>query len=118
MIPGANGAGAYSDLMFQTFSAQDVYSVSSTLLTDSAPGAGADVAIFAEDSNMGITGIVSTVQRGGMGRTSLEYDLKLRPMFLENGGKFEAYYNDDPTDDATQALFVMEYLYVPPTVNG
>ena len=118
IIPGANGAGAYSDLMFQIFSTQDVYIINAHLLVDAAPGGDADVAIFSEGANMEIDDIVASVQKGGFGRTELIYDISCCPSFLENGGKFEAYYNDDPTDDVTSASFSMQYKFIPPTVYG
>ena len=118
IIPGAAGAGAYSDLMFQIFSTQDVYIVNAHLLTDSAPGTDADVAIFSEGANMEIDDIIASVQTGGFGRTELPYDIRHCPSFLENGGKFEAYFNDDPTDAVTMAAFSMQYKFIPPTVYG
>jgi hypothetical protein len=118
VIPGAAGAGAYSDIMFQIFSTQDVYITKMELWPDAAPGNNAEVSVFSEDSNMMITDIALYAQRGGTSVTSLVKDLSLKPIFLECGGKFEAYHNDDPQDDIEHALFVFEYLFIPPTVHG
>lgn len=117
-IAGAESSGLYSDLMFQIFSAESVYIMSANVLADSAPNGDAQASIFVEDKNMGITGIVSTVQRGGMGRTSIPFDLSTHPMMLGEGGKFEVYYDDDPTDDVSKILFGFTYLYRLSRANG
>jgi hypothetical protein len=117
VIPGAAGAGAYSDLMFQVFSTQDVYITRFQILADAAPNGNADVSVFAEDSNMGISDIPISNQKGGMGRTEVSEDMTLAPPILKKGGKFEAYVNDDPTDDVTKILFTMDYMFIPPTTN-
>ncbi len=118
VIPGVSGSGAYSDLMFQIFSTQDVYIHKFQLFTTDAPSGNADVSVFSEDKNMGIVDIPVSNQKGGMGRTEITMDLSLKPSLLEKGGKFEAYYNDDPTDDVDVVLFAMDYLFIPPTTNG
>jgi len=92
VIPGAAGAGAYSDLMFQIFSIQDVYITNITLLADSAPGNNASVSIFSEDSNMGIVDIASTSQTGGFGRTELSYDLTIRPRIFRERWKIRIIF--------------------------
>ena len=117
-IDGAVGSGAYSDLMFQIFSTQDVYVVDTGMFASTAPGINSDVAIFAEDSQMGIVDIPASLQKGGFGRTEFLMDLSSRPIFLEEGGKWEAYYSDDPSDNVANILFSVGYYFIPPTVNG
>lgn len=117
-IDGAVGSGAYSDLMFQIFSSQDVYVVDTAMFASSAPGINSDIAIFAEDSQMRIVDIPASLQKGGFGRTQLSMDLSSRPVFLEEGGKWEAYYNDDPEDGTDTILFSMGYYFIPPTTYG
>ncbi len=117
VIPGAAGSGAYSDLMFQIFSTQDIYIVNLELLFDESPGTGMHVSFFVEDDNMKITDVIDSAALGGFDKV-LIYDTALRPVFLIKGGKLEAYYDDDSTDSVGVALFELTYLYIPPTVNG
>jgi hypothetical protein len=118
ILPGANGAGAYSDIMFQIFSTQDIYVRKATMLADNAPNGEASVSVYCEDENMNIVGVVATEQKGGFGRTEIVFDRTDQPSFLHKGGKFEAYYNDDPTDDVSEISFIMEYFYKEEPTNG
>ena len=117
-IQGATGAGAYSDFMFQVFSTQDVYITKGNLLLDSTPGENSELTMYTENSDKKIIHVLSTLQAGGYGRTERSITTTLRPAFLDRGGKFEAYYNDDPTDSVSKALLVVDYIYIPPTING
>ena len=117
VIPGAAGSGAFSDLMFQIFSTQDIYIVNLELLFDAAPGTGMHVSFLVEDDNMLITDVIDSAALGGFDKV-LIYDTSLRPVFMVKGGKLEAYYDDDPTDSVGVALFELTYLFIPPTVNG
>ncbi len=117
-IQGAAGSGAYSDLMFQIFSAQNGYLTSLQLLTPNAPNGLAGVSVYIEDEDMKITDTITVYQEGGMGRTDFSFDLSARPVFVGFNYKVEAYYNDDSSDDVTKILMNMNYLYIPPTVNG
>jgi len=110
--------GTYNDCSFQVFSTQQIYLIRANLFTQVAPAVNADVIVFIEDSNMSITDIPITNQKGGQGRIQVNIDLTLHPPVMDVGGKFEAYYNDDPMDDVSNILFTMDYLYVPPTVHG
>lgn len=107
--------GAYNDLMFGILSTQDVYLTGFDQFLDAAPGNDSETNIFVEDSDMGITNISAL---GGRSAQAIEADISLRPMFLEKGGKFELYYNDDASDSVSSIGLTMSYLYVPPTVNG
>ncbi len=107
--------GTYSDLMFGILSTQDVYLTGFFQFLDAAPGNDSEVTIFVEDSNMGITSIAALGERSAQ---TIEVDISLRPMFMEKGGKFELYYNDDSSDSVSSIGLTMSYLYVPPTVNG
>ncbi|MCK5606917.1 hypothetical protein KAR91_33755 [Candidatus Pacearchaeota archaeon] len=115
IIPGAAGAGAYSDIMFGIFSTQDIYIVEGEIKLDTTAGGNANFHMFIEDTEMSMTDMVTI---GEMQFSSNhKEDVKLRPVFVEKGGKFEVYYNDDPTDSVSTAVLEMRYLYIPPTVN-
>lgn len=116
IIPGAAGAGAYSDLMFVVFSTQDIWIAEVELKFDNAPNGSSQFQIFIEDAGMKITDIV-TAHESKFGDEHIE-GMELRPAFMAKGGKCEAYHNDDPTDAVTDATFEMRYLYIPPTVNN
>ena len=118
LLPGAAGAGAYSDLMFKVYSAQDVYVTRITILSDSAHGADSSFAVLIEDENMSIIHDLVTSKQGGFGRTEVDLDFNARPAYLPIGGKIETYYNDDSGDSISKIMFIIHYLYVPPTVNG
>ena len=47
-----------------------------------------------------------------------EEKFQYRPVFMEKGGKFEIYYNDDASDDITEIELEYFYLYIEPTPNG
>ena len=104
--------------MFQIYSTEDVYVTKVTLYADSAPSGETDMSVFIEDESMDIVDIMTVNQTGGMGLTEFVFDKSVRPSLLSKGSKMEAYYNDDPTDSVTKLLFVMDYLYIPPTTNG
>ena len=115
-IPGAAGAGAFSDLMFYIYSTQDVYIVDVETKLDAVAFSQAQFSIFTEDKNMK-TGDLISQNESQFGDEHLE-DLSLRPVFLAKGGKLEMNYNDDYTDEVEQISFVFEYLFIPPTING
>lgn len=115
VIPGAAGAGAYSDLMFGVFSTQDVWIVGFFQFINAVPGQGAETSIFTEDSSMSVVDISS---QGSGAIDVIEADISIRPFFLEKGGKFEQYYNDDFTDSVAVINLTMAFTYIPPVVNG
>ena len=117
-ILGAEGSGDYAHLAFQIFSTQDIYITGYALMADFPPNGDAEVMIYVEDASMKMASILSTDLRGGFGQSVISQDISSRPVLMENGGKFEAVYNDDATDDVTKTLFTMTYLYEPPTTNG
>lgn len=120
-IPGAVGAGTYSDLMFGVFSTQDIWIttfvqfIGTSTGAEAVPGVNSNVSFFAEDSDMKITDISS---HDSAAIPFIQADLTFKPFFLGKGGKFEMYFNDDPTDNVAVVNLITAYAYIPPTVNG
>jgi hypothetical protein len=107
--------GQYSDLMFGIFSTQDCYINTIVKFFDATPGVDASEQLFVEDTDMNITNILVGDFRP---LQSIEAEFNTRPTFLQKGGKFELYYNDDFTDSVTTGSLLMGYIFKPGTVNG
>lgn len=124
VIAGVAGGGAYSDLMFGIFSAQDCYLISHHLHFNAESGGPASTGslanwlTFIEDANMSIQSLMTT--HGGHAIIDGDYheEFDWRPPLLERGGKFEVYYNDDFTDNVAGVELEFFYLYVSPVVHG
>lgn len=120
-LSGAAGSGAYSDLMFGIFSTQQIYVQEMKLYfldtngALTAAGEEVNVSVFLEDTSMGITSVVG--QARGMD-TNFAFSLSAHPRILANGGKVEVYFNAGINDSITSVTLTMQYLYIPPTVNG
>jgi len=108
--------GTYSDIMFTIQSMQDIYILHIDWKFDAAPNGSSDLFVFLEDTNMSITDVI-TDHEEKPDQTESE-DVSIRPMFMEDGGKCEFYYNDDFTDSVSTMTCKMTYLFEPPTVNG
>jgi hypothetical protein len=111
-----NAIGEFNDLAFSIFSTQDVYIFESRAVANSEPNGLATYAAFIEDSNMKITDVINT--HGSYIPIIGIINLNQRPMFMEKGGNFELYYNDDFSDGVSKIVFGVRYYYVPPNVNG
>jgi len=108
--------GEFSNLMFAFFSTGDVWLTQSTARADAQPGIDALFHAFIEDKNMDFTDVI--INRGIQPGASGVIDLTHRPPFLPKGGKYELYYNDDLSDSVRTIIFGMQYVYIPPVVNG
>lgn len=119
-IPGAAGAGAYSDIMFAILSTQDVYVYQTEITILDASGnetishTDTEITFHLENSDMEMS---LTANDHIVNRTRVE-DFSMRPQYLDKGGKIEAYYSSDPLDSARRAEFGARYFYTPPIVNG
>jgi hypothetical protein len=119
-IPGAVGAGAYSDLMFQIYSTDDIYirrigfQTKDSSNAAAQPGADVEIKLYSEDADMRVCPI------GIEHRASADHeeDLTSAPLFMEKGGKAEIYYSAGVTDDVVELIMELSYYYKPPTVNG
>ena len=114
-VPGVVGNGQFSNWLFGIFSTQDVYITNYNQVMDNAPGNNAQVSAYFDDIDLGI----SNVARVGSGVMQQEQvDLRLRPMFLVDGGRFSLIYYDDLSDDVTTLRLIMSYLYIPHNTYG
>jgi len=100
--------GTYSDLSFVLFSTGRacVHELHFHLLPESSyPGAQASLDVFFEDENMKIVEVphIGSVEKDEV------LDLSENPKEAKNGWKIECYYDDDGSDDVTQAYFSIRY---------
>lgn len=120
-INGANGSGAYSDLMFFIFSVQDSY-IDGTELDFFAsggelvpPNSGTSVSFLVEDSSLGMNiGHIDMLH--GM-RSSNDTPIK-RPVSMSAGGKVEAYISVAADESAAHVTFIIDYHFILPTIHG
>jgi len=49
---------------------------------------------------------------------TMDRELSLNPYYVEDGGKFEIYYEDDFTDSVFGLVANIQYKYEQPKVNG
>jgi len=116
------------DLRFFIFSTQDVYIVRVTWVLHTsthsvaAPGKNAAVMMVTEGIDENVTGIVMTHI---FPPATMDRELLLNPYYVEDGGKFEIYYEDDFTDSVFGLVANIQYKYEhiqykyePPKVNG
>ena len=108
--------GEFSDLMFGILSMQDIYIIRTCWRFDNDPNGASNISAFLEDNGMKITDVI--VDHEHSPERTFESDITLRPMFLEDGGKVEHYYNDDPTDSVSTISVEITFLYEPPVVHG
>ena len=108
--------GQYSDIMFSIFSTQTVYFAGVGWRFDGTPGNVADVSLFVEDAEMKITDII--VDHEEHPEPTFEFDVSARPPCAVDGSKLEMYYNDDGSDDVSEAHLEACFYYEPPIVNG
>jgi hypothetical protein len=107
--------GPNEDLMFGIFSTQPVYLRGLTKVYDSVPGAFSTETLMIEDKFMRITDIAS----GDFAATQVVNISGVdRFLFVDKGGKFEVYHNDDPNDSVSQLSLIIRYIYEPPVING
>ena len=114
--PATPTDNTYSDLMFCIFSTQDVYFTEITWRFNALPNGDSAIHVFLESPDMEITDVV--VDHEVSPEQTFTTDISLRPMFLEDGGNLEFYYNDDHTDAVTKVIGKAKFLYKPPVVNG
>jgi len=106
--------GANEDLMFIIFSTQVVYVYEVTIVTDGIPDGGSRTSAYVEDENMKRTDIlVSGIKAVPSITTVLQ-----KPFKMTKGSKFEQEYNDDFTDNVTSINLIIQYMFIPPQVNG
>ena len=109
------------DLRFFIFSTQDIYIVRvmwalhTAAHAVAAPGENASVMMVTEGIDENITGIVMTHI---FPPATMDRELSLNPCHVEDGGKFEIYYEDDFTDSVAGLVANIQYKYEPPTING
>jgi hypothetical protein len=108
--------GTYSDLMFFIQSTQDIYVTQVEWRMDEKPNGDADIFVYMEDTDMNVVGVA--VDHEDSPDQQETKDLSKRPVYLEDGGKVEFYYNDDYTDSASYMVAEVGYLFEQPTVNG
>ncbi len=106
--------GTNKDIQFVIFSTQDVYINEISQFTDAAPSSESLTTIYVEDKNMIRTDVLIS------GIQSLQTAVKeiSRPFFMEKGAKFEEEYSDDFTDSVSSVNVIIQYYFIPPTVNG
>ncbi len=113
--------GADQDCMFIIYSTQDVYIINSfwTFFTDintpATTGINASHSMFVESSTEVISDILVTTVKAGTGYAQ---PTEVRPMFMDQGGKYEMYYSDDFDDDVYVVQFAIGYLYQLLNSNG
>ena len=108
--------GEFSDLMFGIMSAQEVYFTKVGWRFNAEPNGNSSIIVVLEDINMDVTDVV--IDHEAAPEQSFDTDISLRPMHLDVGGKLEFYYDDDPLDSVTNVRGEVQFLYVPPVVNG
>lgn len=118
--------GANEDLMFYIFSTQQAYLTEYHVHTMDSTGAAAmpnvsvDWTVLVEDENRKVTVLSHhhghPINAGGTAG-SLVQDLRLRPVPLNKGGKFEIYYNAD-NDDVARIVVETFLLHEPSTPNN
>ncbi len=107
--------GEYNDIQFSIFSTQDVYVNTLLKFYNADPGNGATEAVYIEDKNMQIIGIIANET---VPQQTLLAEFKDRTFYFPKGGKFEVNLNPDFTDDTTQITILLGYIFEPPVVNG
>lgn len=108
--------GPYSDIMFFLQSMQDIYITQAEWRFDTAPNGNSDLYVFAEDANMDIVGVI--VDHEESPDVQETKNIENRPIYLEDGGKLEFYYNDDFTDSVANIIIEMQYVFQLPETNG
>jgi len=107
--------GTYSDIMFHIFSTQPCYILEAEWRFDAAPNWDSDISVFIEDTWMIITDMI--VDHEESPSQESEENISARPMFIEDGGKLEMYYNDDFTDWVSTVTLEMRILFEPSNSN-
>lgn len=113
--------GSDQDCMFIIYSTQDIYiittfwSILTTGNTLATTGPSATHSVFLEDTMEDVEDVLVTTVKAGAGFLQTT---DWRPMFMEDGGKYEMYYSDDYTDNAFSIQFAFGYLYIPAIPNG
>jgi hypothetical protein len=106
--------GANQDLSFLVYSSQDAYVTEVSIFLDAAPNGASQTTLYVEDIDMARTDVlIAPVKSVQVATQSLTI-----PFYMEQGGKFEDEYNDDITDPVKVANLIMQYRFIPPTVNG
>jgi hypothetical protein len=108
--------GQYSNIMFGIMSTQDIFFTEIRWRFDFEPNGDSSIIVFLESVEMKITDIV--VDHEDSPEQEFSKDVSTRPMFLEDGGKLEFYYNDDYSDSVSKVNGEVAFLYIPPTVYG
>lgn len=119
-MSGAEGSGDYSDCMFGILSTQPVYftgyhlhMIDSTGFT-SPNGTNASWLTIIEDSNKVFQYLLTSHAGHPVVGGDYHEEFSLRPAYMDKGGKFEVYYNDDHADDIQTIELEVFYLYEPP----
>jgi len=115
-LPATPADNTYSDIMFGIFSMQDVYYTSISWRFDAEPNGDSAIHVFIEDTSMVITDMV--VDHEVQPEQEFTTDINLRPMFSEDGGKLEFYYNDDHSDAVSKVIGEAKFLYETPETNN
>ena len=107
--------GQYSDLMFGLTVAVPSYIVKHYFAADEKPNGMSSLFLYCEDIDMKVTDI-----RDGEAnvRQEIEESYRDRPVFIDEGGKFEANYTDDETDNVSKIKFGFYYYHEPLDING
>jgi hypothetical protein len=112
--------GANKDIMFQAYSAQEAYVVSSKVFFKTNVGAiavngiNSSYEILVEKADGTLEGMITSEIQAGV----IEPSSWLRPVNVEVSGKIQMYFNDDSTDNAYKMYLIAEYAYEPPTIYG
>ncbi|NOR27590.1 MAG: hypothetical protein GQ540_03565 [Lutibacter sp.] len=111
-----NAIGPYSDIMFTIMSTQSVYVIEAGWRFDAEPNGDSDLYVFIENKDMQVTDTVVDHEEHPEQKHS--HDVSIRPMIIDNGGKIEFYNNDDASDQVSNIVYFVTFLYEPPIVNG
>jgi hypothetical protein len=112
--------GANKDCLFQIYSVQEVYLVSSRVYFKNTTGALIDnginssYEIFVETPSETLENMITSKIQAGV----IEPSSWFRPVQMLAGGKLEIYFNDDFNDDVYKMYLIAEYAYEPKAANG
>jgi hypothetical protein len=106
----------YSDIMFIIFSAIDAHVFKASFRFNSEPGDSSELTMYNEDINMKMESVFISHEHSPKQEEVI--DSSNSPALITDGGKFELYYSDDPSDSVTEVIMEIEIVYVDPVKNG
>lgn len=112
--------GVNKDCVFQIYSAQDAYLLSTKVLFKTSDGAVANnganssYEILVRNADDTLESAITSEIYAGV----IEPSVWFRPVQIELGGKIDMYFTDDSSDDVFKVYLIAEYAYEPQLING